>query len=73
MTDWQKYLNDKEPSPVKKKKRKGPGCKRNKISNNRFGSCLFNDKDECVYCHRPRRKVLRMDPSTNTILVEYLE
>ena len=33
MTDWQKYLNDKEPSPVKKKKRKGPGCKRNKISN----------------------------------------
>lgn len=71
MTDWREYLNIKEDGQVKKKK--GPGCKRNKISKNRFGPCLFNDNDECINCHRPRRKITKFDPVTNTIVREYLE
>jgi len=73
MKDWQNYLPDKEPNFTKKKKNKGPGCKRNKIGKNRYGYCSFNEKDECIYCKRPRRKVLRMDPVTNTIIIEYFE
>jgi len=73
MKDWQNYLTDKEPGVTKKKRKKGPGCKRNKIGKNRYGNCLFNEKDECTYCHRPRRKVLRMDSVTSAIIVEYLE
>lgn len=73
MTDWRNYLTDKEVVPTTKRKQKGPGCKRNKINKNRYGPCSFNSQDECIFCKRPRKKVLRLDPTTNTITVEYYE
>ena len=73
MTDWTNYLIDKENPPTKSKKRRGPGCKRNKINKDRYGPCSFNSNDECIYCKRPRRKTLRLDPTTNTISIEYYE
>lgn len=73
MTDWRNYLADKEPTFSKRKRRSATECKRNKINKKRFGSCKFNENDECCFCHRPRRKVLRLDATTNTVIVEYLE
>jgi hypothetical protein len=72
MTDWNSYLDEKEPS-TQRKKRKGPGCKRNKIGKNRLGFCNFLKDDTCEYCKRPRKKVLRLDPKTNLVITEYLE
>ena len=73
MTDWRNYITASEDTAPKKKKPKGPGCKRNKINKNRFGPCIFNENDECKNCHRPRRKITRLDPATGTITREYLE
>lgn len=73
MTEWHKYLTDKDQSFTKKKKRSKFECKRNKISGNRYGSCEFNENDECRFCHRPRRKTLRLDTTTNTVIIEYFE
>ncbi len=72
MTDWTQYLNDREPSSFKKKKTIR-GCKRNKLGKNKYGSCLFSEQDECIYCKRPRRKENRFDPTTNTIVIHYFE
>ena len=72
MTDWRNFLNEKESAPSRKKPFK-PGCKRNKIGRNRLGPCSFTEKDECKFCKRPRKKTLRLDPLTSTIIVEYYE
>ena len=73
MTDWNSYIDEKEQTPSQHKKRKGPGCKRNKISKNRLGFCNFLKEGTCMYCGRPRKKVLRLDPKTNLVVTEYLE
>lgn len=73
MSGWEQYLADKEPSVFKKKKRSKHQCKKNKIRKNVYGSCQFNDRDVCMHCSRPRKKILRLDPVNNTVIVEYLE
>lgn len=73
MTDWTKYITSNDEQAPKRKKPKGSGCKRNKINKNRFGPCIFNEKDECVNCHRPRRKIVKLDPKTGNLIREYLE
>jgi hypothetical protein len=73
MTDWKNYLIDSESNQVKKKRKKGPGCKRNKINKNRYGSCIFNEQEECMFCKRPRRKIVKLNPLTNKIETHYLE
>lgn len=73
MSDWKDYLTDSDTKPLFKRKKQGPGCKRNRISKNRFGPCSFNENDICEHCSRPRRKELRLDPNTNTIIVHYFE
>lgn len=72
MTDWQSYINEKEPE-FKRKKSKGPGCKKNKINKQRFGPCIFSEQEECIYCKRPRRKEVRLDSKTNKVITTYLE
>lgn len=73
MTDWTQYLNDKETSFSFKRKKKIQGCKRNRVSKSRYGSCFFNENDQCIHCKRPRKKEHRFDPTTNTIVIHYFE
>jgi len=73
MADWKSYLNEGDSKPLFKKKKSSQGCKRNKLSNNRYGACSFNSDEKCIYCRRPRRKETRIDPKTNTIVVNYFE
>lgn len=71
MTKWNEYLDDRETSFKRKKAHTG-GCKKNKIRTNRFGPCQFQ-QDECIRCHRPRRKINKLDPKTGVITTQYLE
>lgn len=72
MSDWTKYLGDTDQK-INKKKYKGPGCKRNKISKNRLGPCIFTEQDECKFCKRPRKKEVRYDAISNCTKTIYLE
>lgn len=73
MKDWSRYLDEKEQPSGQRKRKKGPGCKKNKIGKNRLGFCNFLQDETCMYCGRPRKKILRLDPKTNLVVTEYLE
>lgn len=67
MTKWDDYLEEREASP-KKKKHSSRGCKKNKTSK----KCIFKE-DSCIYCHRPRKKVNKLDSTTGSVVTYYLE
>lgn len=71
MTKWNDFLEDRDPS-FKRKKAYTGGCKKNRIAKNKFGKCKFLN-NECMYCHRPRKCVNKLDSKTNTIVTHYLE
>lgn len=73
MTDWRNYLNEAENKSSFKKKKTSGGCKRNRITKNKNGPCVFDERNLCMYCKRPRRHETRLDPKTGNITTQYFE